>query len=287
VKNGGGSLRPLDLWHQHGVNFREIQQLVPIDTESKLNNWRDLGLIYSDHSSGFYYFLIPQHYYLLKDHFSNLTHLQRLALETTLLGWQGFSSAGQSLKPFLNHKLSTLPPFSDFVYNEEELITSARPATTSKELMLSSLKLEDLIKKIFCTKQDFGLDACAIGRPGNKKCYPVHVAQHKMGEKGKKITPGNRPNGDDSKEFAAILHKAANGWSSLHAALQAQFPKTLFKLASFTLFTSKVVDPSIKANLSIPFVQGCGSVDVNLYIYDVETFQDVCETELKELGISL
>ena len=65
-------------------------------TINDLNKWRDSFVLYYEEETAKTYFLVPEYFLKLNEYFqSDISKLQRLAVETTFRGWEGFESAGQ------------------------------------------------------------------------------------------------------------------------------------------------------------------------------------------------
>jgi hypothetical protein len=122
--------------------------------------------------------------------------------------------------PTLHRILSVyLFPFSPAKYFGRELVEST--TTHEKEVAMSEAKADELIDELFAIKRNFELDEIVIRKLKNK--YWAHILQIKYGEYGKKITLGNRVNGQEDRELIPIIHKAQHGC----AYSRRRTPKTM------------------------------------------------------------
>lgn len=279
--------------YDHNVDFYKQKGL----TEAQLihtNNYYpavmdliDRHILHMDDTNGTTVeFLYPYHLKRLQELFGDdVSHLESLALETTLKGWQGFGSAGQVLKPLILRTLVTQrkDPFNNasFKYDNLEWHHSRSPC----ELMAGGNGVDytlDLLYDTVCIPiPDDGLDSFVLMR-GQGNSVSVEVSQIKCGELGKRITSGGAKSADASKYFTAILKKANTGWDSLLKSLQKSFPDKQFNLTSFALVTNKTVADDVRALETVEF----GESLVPLMVYSKDEFDEDFANVLRMFNIS-
>ena len=205
--------------------------------------WIDDGLLV-ENGSGMYELAQPALIPGLRVELSAGGTMEHLAMQATLLGWDGAPSAGHLCERYILRRLveERVAPFNRgvrrnarrLVFGAEGITISPIVAERGEEVAVNSI--QGLKGELFNSfRGETGIDGLIFEVPeGRAVTVLVDAIQVKTGRLDREV---------DSREMKAIVEAADAGWRIVRGHLTSNFRGVKFQWRSFTIVTSKEVQP--------------------------------------------
>lgn len=169
-------------YHLCGVDYYDLQDM-NIALQSAMN-FEDLSILYFNTDARRYDLLFPCCLDAVKLYLNDSSDKTRVALETTIRGWEGYGSAGQALDPFIIRKLLSerSSPFNDLglSYCEAEISTQPSKNDDPAHVCIQSLNVDSICGQIFGIKKDYGIDSVHFRKTSDPKVIEAVITQIKI-----------------------------------------------------------------------------------------------------------